>query len=96
MEKDIVTYFESAIKTEIYHDNGILHEERWTDKEGIVHRKDGPSVIYNRLSNPYEFWYINGNNITEEVNEWLGKHNIPDWREWTKKEKSLFKLKFVK
>ena len=152
MGKNIIIYFEGGIKTEIYHNNGILHEERWTDKEGELHREngpsrvyynsdggiiseywhingkshrvdgpsytsytedgilfeeiwrindsfhreDGPAVICDRSIRPRALWYINGNNITEEVKDWIVKKKLPSWKEWTNKEKALFKLMFVK
>lgn len=81
-----------------YHDNDNIKEERWTNKEGIVHRDCGPAYIW--YSNVYQRffikWYVMSNDITEEVNDWIKRNNIPDWNEWTSKEKAMFKMMFVK
>jgi len=59
--------------------------------KGIIHREDGPAVIY--FNGKLEYW-LNGNNITEGVNEWIKDNNIPDYKLWTKSHKVLFKLTF--
>ena len=61
-------------------------------KNGKKHRDDGPAEIY---SNDEYFWWNDGNNITEEVNEWILTNNVVDYKEWTNKEIAMFKLKFL-
>ena len=40
---------------------------------GKWHREDGPAVIY---SDGTQAWYINGKDLTEEVNEWFKQYNL--------------------
>ena len=60
---------------------------------GLRHREDGPAVTWS--SDGTKEWWINNIDITEEVKEWITSNNIPDYKKWTNKEKSLFKLKFL-
>ena len=62
--------------------NGKLHREdgpaviypdgykEWWLK-GKLHREDGPAVI-----DGSQFWYLNGNDITKDVNDWANERNI--------------------
>lgn len=56
-------------------------------QRGLYHRLDGPAIVSPRLQ-----WYVEGKDITEEVNEWLreSKSMIP----FTPEEKFQFLLKF--
>jgi len=56
---------------------------------GLLHREDGPAVIY---PNNCVYYFLNNNDITEEVEEWIKKNNIPEV--WTNSHKILFKLTF--
>jgi len=56
---------------------------------GLFHREDGPAVIWNGGIQKY---YINNNDITKEVNNWIKENNIP--KVWNKSHKILFKLTF--
>ena len=59
---------------------------------GFYHREDGPAVIFVKGN---KYWYINGNNITEKVNNWLnGKTNIPPYEKWDNNTRLIFKLTF--
>ena len=79
-----------------YLDSGKQISEYWFLK-GLMTREDGPSfVMYSRVGKTDILWIINGIDVSDEVNEWIKKHNIPDWSEWSNKEKALFKLKYVK
>lgn len=78
-----------------YNEDRSVYHEVWRINN-LLHREYGPAVICNRSINPWEEWHINGNEITNEVNEWIVKYNIPHWTKWTNKEKAMFKLKFVR
>jgi len=56
---------------------------------GKRHREDGPAII--RKDGRKE-WFLNDNNITEEVNDWVKENNIPEV--WNNSHKLLFKLTF--
>jgi len=56
---------------------------------GKLHREDGPAVIY---PNGIIEYFLNGKNITIEVEEWIEENNIP--KVWTNSHKILFKLTF--
>ena len=58
---------------------------------GIIHREDGPAIIWNDGT---LFYFINDNDITKEVNDWIKENNIP--KVWNNSHKLLFKLAFVK
>jgi len=49
----------------------------YDDGEFVYHREDGPSVI---CRNCDQFWFVNNNDITYKVNQWLIDHNIDDWK----------------
>jgi len=55
----------------------------------LLHREDGPAIIYTNSENK---WYLNGKNITIEVKEWIIENNIPEV--WNNSHKLLFKLTF--
>jgi len=61
--------------------------EYWLN--GKLHREDGPAAIY---PNNCVYYFLNNNDITEEVEEWIKKNNIPEV--WTNSHKILFKLTF--
>lgn len=62
-------------------------------KTVVAHRLDGPAVI--RRNCVYEQWYINGEDISDEVHNWLADNpSIPNWRKWTKVDKTMFALRF--
>ena len=45
----------------------------YTNAEGQLHRIDGPAIEWASGS---KSWYINGQHVTEEVNNWLNENNI--------------------
>ena len=56
------------------------------------HREDGPAIIYKNGALRY---YLNDNNITKEVNEWLsGETDIPPYEKWDNNTRLIFKLTF--
>lgn len=79
-----------------YYNDGSIEEEGWY-RYGELHREDGPAIItcdiYKKTN---EYWLIKGQNITDEVNEWIERNNIRYWSEWSKREKAFFKLKFMR
>ena len=91
--------------------DGILHREngpsiiipnrmkQWY-LNGVRHREDGPAVVYLNPDNPEIYqgfeWWINGNNITYEVNQWM-KNNECIWTDdtsWSDDIKIEFLLTF--
>jgi|ERR1700691_615014 len=56
---------------------------------GLLHREDGPAII--RKDGRKEYW-LNDENITEEVEEWIKENKIP--KDWNNSHKILFKLTF--
>ena|ERR1700691_169452 len=85
-----------------YFINGKLHREdgpaiitsfgnRFYYVNGKLHIEDGPAIIRkNRI-----IYYLNGNDIIEEINEWIIENKIPkNHRKWNNSHKILFKLTF--
>ena len=60
----------------------------WFIKDKL-HRENGPAIIW---SDGVQEWYINGNNITESVNEWMQKQNV-SWP-WDEETQAQFILTF--
>jgi len=59
---------------------------------GELHREDGPASIWGDCTVSY---YLNSENITKEVNNWLnGKTDIPPYEKWDNNTRLLFKLTF--
>src|ERR1700691_5670336 len=57
---------------------------------GKLHREDGPAIIYKNGALRY---YLNDNNITKEVNEWLsGETDIPPYEKWDNNTRLIFIL----
>jgi len=56
---------------------------------GLLHREDGPAIIH---PSGKIYYFLNHNNITEEVNKWIIENNIP--KDWNNSHKLLFKLTF--
>ncbi len=40
--------------------SGVVREKRWVDKNGRVHRDDGPALIYYIGKELCEYWYKDG------------------------------------
>jgi hypothetical protein len=40
-----------------YFTRNKIHQVRWTDEYGILHREDGPAIMCN---DGYKWWFING------------------------------------
>jgi len=60
--------------------------------DGLLHREDGPASIW---SDGTTYYYLNGEDITKEVNNWLnGKTDIPPHEKWDNNTRLLFKLTF--
>jgi hypothetical protein len=59
-------------------------------RDGKLHREDGPAII-ELLGKGY--WFINGQNITTEVNIWLDENEIR--LPFNDEEKVMFKLMFL-
>jgi len=60
-------------------------------ENGLVHRLDGPAYI---SENKNIFYFVNGHDITKQVNAWIEQLGIRPWEEWTDVEKVLFRLEF--
>jgi hypothetical protein len=60
-------------------------------RHGVEHRDDGPSTVW-KNGESHE-WYINGENLTEIVEEWLVENEI-SWP-FSEEETMLFKLRFA-
>ena len=60
---------------------------------GGTHKEDGPAVIWYDGTIQY---FVNNNNITIEVNEWLngGTDMPPPYEKWDNNTRLLFKLTF--
>src|ERR1700691_3278563 len=94
--------FECCNSDKGYCINGKLHREdgpaiitsfgnRFYYVNGKLHIEDGPAIIRkNRI-----IYYLNGNDIIEEINEWIIENKIPkNHRKWNNSHKILFKLTF--
>ena len=47
----------------------------WYDKDGKLHRDDGPTAVFRDVGSVY--WYIHGRNVTEdEYNEWKAVQDL--------------------
>ena len=79
-------------------------DEQWQVHD-TFHRIDGPAETYRNIDNKYkigpfdkeiiEYWWIDGRNITTEVEYWIEENNFPIWQKWTDEIKALFKLTFA-
>ena len=58
---------------------------------GNYHRLDGPAIVNMRDSENYGLWYINGNNITDEITKWASD-NYVDFDNLSEDDKLLIKL----
>jgi|ERR1700691_2718672 len=58
---------------------------------GLRHREDGPAAIWRDGT---VYWYVNGNNIAKEVNNWIIKNLIHNYKVWNKADKRLFRKTF--
>lgn len=78
---------------------GIVTQMHWF-QHNRSHRCDGPASIWYRGTEIRSLaWYINGVNLTTEVNNWFkykgSEYGIKlDWEEWTDDDKLIFKLAF--
>lgn len=70
---------------------GNIQQEQWFQNDKC-HRQDGPAIIDNNYSNGY-FW-IDGNDITNDVEIWMKNINMRDIWSWTDEDKMLFKITF--
>ena len=64
---------------------------------GVLHRLYKPAVIYNGnqwFINGIHYWFINGKDITEEVNDFIKEYDLPEWSEWTEGHRILFRMRF--
>lgn len=68
--------------------NNSTYEE-WYNY-GKIHRVDGPAVVGRRN----QYW-INGIDITDDVEKWIEDNNFPKWPNWDDEIKTLFKLTFA-
>jgi hypothetical protein len=56
-----------------------------------LHRLDGPAI--EEINYGTKYWYIKGQNITNEIEYWMKENDIPeDHNKWTDDDKILFKL----
>ncbi len=74
---------------------------------GQRHRLYAPAIInYNKekyrlylapaviTSDKKEYWFIDDNDITEQVLKFIEEYGLPHWSEWTDQHKILFRMKF--
>lgn len=67
-------------------------QSQYRNDAGQLHRLDGPALIVRKLN--FEFWWINGVGITDEVRAWIKENELPTWREWSPEDWVLFALRF--
>jgi hypothetical protein len=54
-------------------DINVFKYEAWYGENGRLHRTDGPAYI---TSDGIQSWYVNSQDITKQVNDWMRKQNI--------------------
>ena len=84
------------INGEIHRDNdlpAVITEngnQEWYNN-GVLHRLYKPAIIN---ANGTQYWCINEKNITDEVNDFIKEHDLPEWTEWTELHRILFRMRF--
>jgi hypothetical protein len=59
---------------------------------GKRHRVDGPAVIY---PSGRQEWWINDQDITHRVENWIVANDYPEWREWSEEIWIQFRARFL-
>ncbi len=59
--------------------------------EDKLHRLNGTAIIF---ADGSQEWYVSGRCVSGEVKQWLIEQNLPDWPDWTDKEKMMFRMWF--
>lgn len=67
-----------------------LSNSRMSHRDMLYHRLDGPAHVASNI----EHWWVEGKNITDEVNAWMTENKVPPFKDWTIAEKTLFALRF--
>lgn len=80
---------------ELNHDGGVKHN-KWF-RNGVLHRMNGPAYVrfskIDGVSKPIiEEWYINGYDVTDQVNEMISSYKLPHWSKWSNDDMMLVKL----
>lgn len=61
---------------------------------GVRHRLTGPAVTLQSSFGPVYHWWVNGIEVTDEINEWAKKLNI-DLNNLSDDDKTLIAIKFA-
>jgi hypothetical protein len=52
------------------------------------------AVIVKPVGTP-ETWWIGGKDVTDQVEAWIFENDLPDWRDWDERTKTLFTVWFA-
>jgi hypothetical protein len=61
-------------------------------KNHLYHREDGPAVVYSYNSGCQDEWWVNGVDISDEVDGWLKENDYS--YPFTDEQQMMFKLRF--
>ena len=94
--KDIVDGGENMCLTQITVLGYLIWRKVIRDTYTVVHRDDGPAMIYfNPDGSIRSFhWVMNGETVNDIVCEWIREMDLPSFDKWTDSHKALFKLRF--
>jgi hypothetical protein len=73
--------------------DGVSGMRIWC-RDGKPHRLTGPAIIQPHAE-PHESWFLDGIEITADVERWIADQEMPPWGEWTDSEHVLFRIGFM-
>lgn len=65
-------YHHSVNDEAAYISHHVIKSKVWF-KDGAIHRTTGPAIVSENVD---IWWYVNGENITDNVQKWCMKNNI--------------------